>query len=335
MGVVGPGAAWETRYRPALEKLAERIRVAAVFDTVAARAEQVAREFDAAPVQGLLRLVNRPDVDAVLFLDAAWHGFEALRLLCTGNKPVYIAAEIGNDISSLRACHWTAVSYGLTLMPEFGWRYTPATGRLQELLATRLGPVRAVRVNAELADAVASDPVPLASMPDDRRMLMGMFDWCRYLLRSSPERIESVERGENGSSIHQLKVRYLPGKSGSPAPVADLTIQRAASKLEAHACGIEGSGTHRVRFEVECESGAAVLESPSLIRWKTTGKEETETLTADRDEVEVMLDHFCRRVVGGLIPVTDLADVYQGLDLLDAAERSQQSGKPVEVTATR
>ena len=45
-----------------------------------------------------------------------------------------------------------------------------------------------------------------------------------------------------------------------------------------------------------------------------------------------MLDHFCRRVVGGLIPVADLADVCGHLRLIESAERSLTVGRPMKVS---
>ena len=44
-----------------------------------------------------------------------------------------------------------------------------------------------------------------------------------------------------------------------------------------------------------------------------------------------MLDLFCRRIVGGLIPLPNLADVVQGVRLHEAAERSLTTGQPVDL----
>jgi len=54
----------------------------------------------------------------------------------------------------------------------------------------------------------------------------------------------------------------------------------------------------------------------------------TESLTADRSEVEVMIDHFCRRLAGGLIPVADISDVCRCLRL-----RACRQGKSFEARA--
>ncbi|GAB4160221.1 MAG: hypothetical protein Tsb009_37530 [Planctomycetaceae bacterium] len=320
---MGPSAAWETRYLPAVRKLTDRIRITAVFDSIAARAQQVARECGADVVYGICSLVNRRDVDAVLFLDAGWHGMEALRILCAGNKPIYIAAEIGNDITALRACHWTAVSYGLTLMPELGWRYTPATGRLQELMATRLGRARKLCVDAALHLPKTCET---SESETEKRYLASLLDWSRYLIRTAPARIDCKHLNPNGNGepVHQIRVTFEPPRSEKHAPIAEFRFHHQENQTSAQSEAY-------MRYQIECESGTAVIDSSNAISWKTDSQPIEESLTTDRDEVEVMLDHFCRRVVGGLVPVADLADIYRGIHLLQAVEESDRTGKTVSV----
>lgn len=314
IGVIGLGPAWERRYRSALQRLEKRMRVRAVFDPVFSRSARVATELRAIAEGGLLALAKRSDIQAVLLLDAAWYGCEALRLVCGANKPVYIAADLGADPSTLQALHWTAVNYGLTLMPEMGRRYTPASARLQELIATCLGRPRrvtvTVTVRAETADENAEQLIDGESA---RRELLAWFDWLHYVIRTTPCRVQS-----NGESDSAIRVDYASPKSGGPSPFAELRL-------------LGDAADHSDRQVIECERGNATIESPTVIRWESQGQSARETLTADRNETEVMLDHFCRRVVGGLIPVADLADISQGLKLVNAARESRSSGRPVSL----
>lgn len=50
---------------------------------------------------------------------------------------------------------------------------------------------------------------------------------------------------------------------------------------------------------------------PTTVEWTADGKQQSEELTAERTETEVLLDHFCRRAVGGLIPVPTLEDLMR------------------------
>ena len=56
VGIVGLGQAWETRHRPALRALSDRFEVKAVCCEVAHLAQQAARDFSAAEVDGFRAL---------------------------------------------------------------------------------------------------------------------------------------------------------------------------------------------------------------------------------------------------------------------------------------
>lgn len=63
-----------------------------------------------------------------------------------------------------------------------------------------------------------------------------------------------------------------------------------------------------------------------MITWEHDGVQHRESLSSERPEIEVMLDHFCRRVVGGLIPVPNIEDVHRALSIVQAAKESDESG---------
>lgn len=71
------------------------------------------------------------------------------------------------------------------------------------------------------------------------------------------------------------------------------------------------------RIELRCERGLAELTSETQLNWRIDATEPVcETLASDRSKEEIMLDIFCRRVVGGLIPVADLNDILKPIQLL-------------------
>ena len=86
-----------------------------------------------------------------------------------------------------------------------------------------------------------------------------------------------------------------------------------------------------VQFDVHCERGTARLAGPSEIAWTQGDTETVESLTSDRPDAEVMLDHFFRRVAGGLIPVADLSDICKAINIFRAMEGSKAVGEPVPV----
>ena len=61
---------------------------------------------------------------------------------------------------------------------------------------------------------------------------------------------------------------------------------------------------------IQCVNGTASAgTSRAGSSWEVGGERVVESLTSDRTDLEVMLDHFSRRVLGSLIPVPTLDDV--------------------------
>jgi predicted dehydrogenase len=148
LGIVGLGPVWESRYRPVLDKLQHRVRIRAVFDPVASRCDEVAATLRAAPYQGVLALLTHADVRGILLLDSSWYGNALIHFLGQMRKPVYVAGSLGEDPDELARLRSLVESEGLLVMPEFSRRFTPATCRLHELIATRIGRPRHIAIDA-------------------------------------------------------------------------------------------------------------------------------------------------------------------------------------------
>ena len=270
VGVIGIGPHWETRYRPALEALRHRLRVRAVASPVIAMAEHVAAEFRAETAPSLTGLAERRDLRALLVLEPSWHGDVPVHLALQSGKAVFlgVAAE-----PELAACDDLAEA-GL-VVPELPLRYTPATQRLRELLATKLGRVR--RVELDLADSPDAEAA--------RSALVDALDWCRSLVGDCVARVVSTQQ------------------SGS----VQLALSRAGG--EAVPVELRWSQTVTVVSHVHCEKGTVSVRGHRQLAWECEQARNEETLEADRDELQLMLDHFSRRVVGGLITVPTLEDI--------------------------
>ncbi len=299
LGLIGLGPSWESRYRPALTKITAKLRVVAVYDNVVSRAEQAAREMGSRVVSGVAALADRANVQALLLLDTGWQGSAMLRLLSERRKPILFAARADVPLLELQQLHEHAVSHGLTIMPAFPRRCTPASHRLQELLATQLG--RPVRVEVVISPA-SLQAVPFATdadfgghAPPPPDPLLEWIDWCHYLFRSPPQQV--IRRGDGQG----LRLDFPPLTPNEPrfaelslCPTTPLADQPTLDEVHLH-----------------CERGNARLLGTTTIEWTADGSTQSEELTTERTETEVLLDHFCRRVVGGLIPVPTLEDLRQ------------------------
>lgn len=324
VGIIGLGTAWESRYRPALANLAHRIHVCAVYDTIAHRADQVATEFNATPFEGVFSLIEHPEVRGVLFLDGAWHAAQSLAHLCSSRKPAFVAGSMGCDTAQVAKLRALTAAEGGTIMPEFSRRYTPATSRLQELMATRLGNPQRVVIDAVLPGNGSTECVPGQGTTID--YLVGLFDWCRYVLRTAPVALRSTPLESHDAAGRAITVEFAKRRSGGETPIAELRLHTQQKTPQPKGKLFANSPT----YEITCERGRAMIGTTDAIEWEADSGLTHESLTSDRSEFEVMLDHFCRRVAGGLIPVADIVDVCHCLHLAHAAEESLAQGSRVD-----
>jgi predicted dehydrogenase len=299
IGLIGLGPDWEQHYRPALEGLTRRLRIAAVYDTVASRAEQLALEFGAVPCTGLRRLLDRPDVAAVLLLDTAWHGESPLQMAVDYGKPTFLGGGCRLGRARMEELHARAQAAGVLIVPELRLRATPASMRLRELTATRLGPVESLRV--ELG-ASAAETLP--------GTLAAALDWCAYAAQSTPCDLEDVA-APHAAAGRELTVRFRRHTTQG-APVSAV-VRVTASIADGDWCGVPP-----IHVRVECANGSVDVTSPSELSWRSGSETVHERLTSERPSGEVLLGHFARRIVGGLVPVPDLEDLCRPLRLLEA-----------------
>lgn len=350
LGVAGVGQHF-TRYRDALRRLRNPVEIGAVYDTVFARAEAVAEEEQAACETGLRALGRRHSLDAVLMLDPGWAGLAGLRSLASCHKPVFVAPWISGSASDFADLHATATSDGGSIMPALWRRFIPASVRVQELIATEAGPPEQITVH----QCVPAGTCPGLLIES----VTGWLDFCRNVFRALPVTSWIERPSESWSAVGQnadsptatrwhLEVDFpaATGESsprsrksvaGNDQPVRHATIELTAAEpvdLPAELrSGIGRPATETVNgqrragaaapfptVEIICERGRLLMNSSTEVAIRTAdGSLESEQLSSDRSEHEIMLDLFCRRVAGGLAPVPDYIDISHALRMLEQA----------------
>jgi hypothetical protein len=290
IGLIGLGPEWEEQYRPALGGLRQRLRVTAVYDFVASRGAQVAAELGAAHLTGMRALLERADVAAVLILDTAWTGLWPVRFAVEYRKPAFVARVGGHLPAELEELHAASQEAGIPVVTELRHRATPATMRLRELTATRLGPVQSLEVELDVG---ASTPVQSA--------WVAALDWCSFVAQSAPLEVTPVVGQPTGVSV-----RFKRATTGGNQVEAEIRIRQSAS----------GADQPGLTARVVCVAGSADVLEPHVLVWRSGEDAVRESLASERPGVEVLLGHFARRIVGGLVPVPDLADVSRVLRLL-------------------
>ncbi|MBS0265870.1 MAG: hypothetical protein JSS02_28320 [Planctomycetes bacterium] len=308
VGLIGLGPEWQQRYRPALQNLRNRLQIRSVFATVSSQAEVAAADLKCDPAPGVVGMAERDDIQAFIVLDSDWHLHVPAWTACRLGKPVFLAGRQATRFCRPDLRRFSAES-GVTLMPGLAHRYTPATSRLRELIATRLGRPQSIEIEAAPESLTSTTDKP--GLPVDLQELLAVaIDWCTCVIGTTPTSIaQAAANGSNGAPTAELRydLEFRRPQAGGEAPrVAVSTVQPNAAV------------SHRTyvvpvirRALVRCAKGQAILEPPHQITWDVNNARVAEALTSDRPEFEVMLDHFTRRVLGGLIPVPSLDDLHR------------------------
>ncbi len=321
IGIIGLGPYWEQRYEPALRMMDQRIQIKAIYDPVRSRAEQAAVYWDADVVSGIGCLVSRYPLDAFLLLHSHWMNHYPLKILSQQHRPVYIAGSLGEDLNLLESIHDTASEKLVTLMPEFSRRYSQATTRFFELVVTRLG--NPISIQIETCCPSKDQQVDVPGQKNETDFLIGLIDWCCYLMRTKPVRVQTTihsDSSDHSEDYRQIRIEYSNDPVTGAARFALIKIKNEQRTAE----------TLFPRHRIVCRNGSAEFHSPDEIHWETESSSMTESLKSDRRELEVMLDHFCRRAVGGIIPVANIQDVCQAIKLVKLSGDSLKSGSSLE-----
>lgn len=295
VALIGVGSSWELYYRNAIERLSSKLSIRAVCDSVQLRAASVADEFEATAVSCPWQLTQRTDLHAWLILDPGWYHTYPAELAVHHARPALYANTFAPPLNDLTQILKRSLERGETLMPEFPQRFTPATTRLRELIATRLGPVRRIEITIPRTTEFTSIDCWLNH---NQESFVGLVDWCSCLIGSACDR---VAVGAAGSPL-QVELNFRPRATavGNPAIVS---------------VNFEGSCESQIVRRVECERGNVIMNSPTQIGWYADTASGDETLSHERSPHEIILDQFCRRALGGLVPVPTLGDALQAITI--------------------
>jgi len=180
LGLIGLGNGWESRHQPALRTLADRFDVTAVFDQITHRAQSIASRFDAVPVEGFRALTQRENVDAVLLLGNGWCGALPAFAACDSGKALYFAAASHVSLEESKRLRRRVRDSGIAFLAELDRRHAPATLRLKELMATRLGAPKLVFCHFRNSETPTENH-RWATTPDPcRHEVVELIDWCRF-----------------------------------------------------------------------------------------------------------------------------------------------------------
>jgi predicted dehydrogenase len=330
IGVVGLGDHWEKRYRPALRALDDRFEVRAVCDPVMLRAERAADELRASAVDGFQALARRSDVDAVLVLSRRWYGAMPVFAACEAGKAVYCCDGLDMDEAVAKRMKERIEASGVAFMAEFPRRLSPATLRLKELIATRLGPPKYVfshiRIPAETKNSTALEESNTAAM----HHVVQLIDCCRFVVGREPASVIGVAGWEDCAAPAGYRMLSLsfPPPDDSPFPtVAQISCGRYLPATWHEAITFRPPA----ELQVCCEKGVAFVDSPASLVWFDEAGRHHESLESERPVGEALFLQFYRSVTSLVRQRADLEDAWSAFCIMLRAKESFRLGQRLPI----
>jgi predicted dehydrogenase len=331
VGIVGLGSQWESRHLPALRALADRFEVRGICEQVSHRAAQAAARLNAVAVDGFRALVTRDDVDAILYLADQWYGATPILAACDHGKAVYSAIALPLDTAEGRELRQRVDAAGIAFMAELPRRHAPATIRLKELIATKLGPPRMLFCHRRIPLSQPSASTPPRDVESEARDLMELVDWCRYVAGSEATSVVAVRHAEAPAAetddYRMMSLDFTPTGPPGGGPLAQISCGYYMPRGWDEAVGFRPPPA----LQVVCEHGIAFADLPANLVWFDGAGRHQESLESERPVGETMLLQFHRKVTSLVRHMSGLDDTLTALRIVDAAAASIATGRRIRL----
>ncbi len=332
VGVVGLGEDWETRHRAALRALSDRFEVKAVCCEVAVRAEQAAREFAATPIDGFRAMTAREDIDAVLVLSPDWVGSLPILAACEAGKAVYSTAVLHIDPAKAREIKGRVESSGVAFMAEFPRRHAPATLRLKELIATRLGDPQLLFCHHRRTASRKENLFGRGTHSHQvLRDIMDLVDWCRYVVGSEPTSVVGIKHQSPADTreddYEMMSLDFSPPDTMGTGALAQISCGEYLPARWPEAISFRPPAA----LQVCCKNGVAFIDLPATLIWFDEAGRHMESLESERPVGEHLLMQFHRAVTSLVRKYSDLEDAYRALTIALTARQSSAEARRLPI----
>jgi predicted dehydrogenase len=324
IGLIGLGEAWQTRHRPALRMLHDRFDVRAIFTSVGKLGENCAREFQADIVDGYRVLVSRCDIDAVMVLHRTWQGWLPMLAASEAGKAIYWAGNLDLDPVKDEHVRLAIERSGVAFMAEFPRRLAPATLRLRELIATRLGPPRLLFCHRRIQ---TDDQSRTPNANRERSEFIELIDWCRYVVNREPVSVTSTSCSRHSETYYRCLSLAFPENSQGSAVTAQISCGNYIRSTWHEAVSFRPPSA----MQICCERGIAFVDLPANLVWFDDAGRHLESLETELPVGEQLLRQFHRTVTSLIRNMSDLNDAYRAAAIYAAAIESEQEGRRITV----
>ncbi|TWU42027.1 Gfo/Idh/MocA family protein [Novipirellula artificiosorum] len=327
IGLIGLGDGWQNRHRPALRMLQDRFDVRAIYSTVSKLAENAAAEFQADPVDGYQALVSRCDIDAVLVLQRSWLGWLPMLAACQAGKAIYWAGDLDFDPADADRIRETIDRSGIAFMTELPKRFAPATLRLKELIATRLGLPRLVFCHRRVQPETASQKTSCDPNNPLHQELVELIDWTRYVVGREPECVVSTGLNHTVPADYECMSLQFAPREDLPGVTAQISCGSYIRPTWHEAVSFRPPSA----MQICCQRGVAFIDLPSTLVWFDDAGRHLESLETELPVGQQLLTQFYRAVTSLVRNMSDLDDVCRSATILAAARESSRSGSRIDL----
>ena len=331
IGVIGQGRDWQSRYLPALRSMRDRFQVVGVYNSVSVLADAAARDLDAESLDSFRAIAENPSLDAVLVLENDWYRLMPLFAACDYGKGVFCGAELNLDFSTANLIRDRIHTSGIAFMTELPRRFAPATLRLKELIATRLGRPRLLFCHRRLA--CESQELRNTKSLDARsqRELIELVDWCNYIVGDSPSWVQAIRhctpQSPQSADYQILSLGFGSPESDPKGILAQISCGAYIPEVWNEAIAYRPPAA----VQVCCEKGVAFVDLPSNLVWFDEAGRHQEVLDTELPVGQQMLGQFHRAITALVRKANDLEDTCRALNILDLAKQSTQTHARVAI----
>jgi predicted dehydrogenase len=329
VGLVGLGSHWDTRHQPALRALSDRFEVKAICAEVALAAKQAAASFGACVMDGYQALAAREDIDALMLLAPQWFGPLPILAACSHGKAVYAATAMDIEPELAASVRQRVAESGVAFMAEFPRRLAPATIRLKELIATRLGQPHLLFCHRRLTAEQGNGGVRRSRCSTAQRELLELVDWCCYAVGREPESVLGIAHcgvgDEQAEHYRMMSLQFRPEGKEASGPLAQISCGHYIPAQWPEASTFRPPAA----MQVCCERGVAFIDLPANLVWFDEAGRHMESLDHERPVGERLLLQFHRCVTSLVQQTSSLDDACRAIQVVQAAGESAHEGKRV------
>ena len=331
IGVIGQGRDWQSRYLPTLRSMRDRFQVVGVYNSVSVLADSAARDLEAERFDSFRAIAENPSLDAVLVLEDDWYQLMPLFAACDYGKGVFCGSELNLDSSTANSIRERIHSSGIAFMTEFPRRFAPATLRLKELIATRLGRPRLLFCHRRLACETKDSRNSRSLDSRSERELIELVDWCNYIVGDAPSWVQAIRHctphSTQSADYQILSLGFGSPENDTKGILAQISCGAYIPEVWHEAIAYRPPAA----VQVCCEKGVAFVDLPSTLVWFDEAGRHQESLDTELPVGQQMLGQFHRAITALVRKSNDLEDTCRALRILDLAKQSTQHQSRVAI----